>query len=123
MLSLSVCGFSLLYAPQPLLPTLAGEFGVTPAEISLVITVTFLPLALAPLFYGYVLEHVSTRPMLIISGVLLGVLQAGIALAEDWPLFLSLRLAQGLILPALLTALMTYAASMVPSDQIRQSLS
>jgi len=123
VLSLSLCGFSLLYAPQPLLPTLAGEFGVTPAEISLVITVTFLPLALAPLFYGYVLEHVSTRPMLIISGVLLGVLQAGIALAEDWPLFLSLRLAQGLILPALLTALMTYAASMVPSDQIRQSLS
>jgi MFS family permease len=37
------CAFLILYAPQSLLPTLAQEFGATPAEISLTMTATRSP--------------------------------------------------------------------------------
>jgi YNFM family putative membrane transporter len=52
ILFLTVLGFGSLYTPQPLLPSLAAHFGVDAGEASLLITLTMLPLALAPLFYG-----------------------------------------------------------------------
>ena len=45
ILLLSVFGFSTLYAPQPLLPVLAVDFGRAPTEASLLITLAMLPLA------------------------------------------------------------------------------
>ena len=58
ILLLSVFGFSTLYAPQPLLPVLAVDFGRAPTEASLLITLAMLPLAVAPLIYGYLLVSV-----------------------------------------------------------------
>src|SRR5690606_6997113 len=51
--------FTVLYAPQPLLPLLAAELGVGCPAASLLITVTLLPLSIAPVAYGFMLESVS----------------------------------------------------------------
>ena len=92
ILLLTVIGFCVLYAPQPLLPGLATRFGIGPGEASLAITLTMLPLAFAPLFYGFVLEGLPARTMLVAATVLLALAQAGLALAGSWSQFLGWRL-------------------------------
>ena len=57
---------SALYAPQPLLPVLSREFAVSREAAAALTTVTFIPLALAPLAYGYLLETVS--PVRVLNG-------------------------------------------------------
>lgn len=122
ILLLTVFGFSTLYAPQPLLPVLAEAFGKGPTEASLLITLAMLPLAFAPLVYGYLLVSVPARPMLAGSALLLACCQVGLALADTWWLMLALRLLIGLCLPALFTALMTFVASSAPTPHLRQAL-
>ena len=122
ILLLSVFGFSTLYAPQPLLPVLAADFGRAPTEASLLITLAMLPLAVAPLIYGYLLVSVPARPMLAGSALLLGLCQIGLALADAWWLMLVLRLLIGLCLPALFTALMTFVAVTAAPERLRQAL-
>ncbi len=67
----TVLGFGCLYAPQPLLPLMAAEFGVSAQRASLLITLALLPPAVAPLLYGYVLEGVAAARMgRAVSGIL-----------------------------------------------------
>ena len=58
----TVVAFSTLYIPQPMLPLLAEEFGVAPGEAGLLMTVAMLPLAFAPVFYGYFLQATFVIP-------------------------------------------------------------
>lgn len=44
--------FCVLYAPQPMLSELAERFMVSEAEAGLLVSVTLIPLAIAPLSYG-----------------------------------------------------------------------
>ena len=81
-----------------------------------------LPLAGAPLVYGYLLVSVPARPMLAGAALLLALCQLGLALADTWWLMLALRLMIGLCLPALFTALMTFVAASATAENLRQSL-
>lgn len=47
---------SIVYAPQPIAPLLSNYFHVKLHQISWIISVTLIPLAVAPLVYGYLLE-------------------------------------------------------------------
>lgn len=112
--------FSALYAPQPLLPVLAETFAVSESRAALLITVSLLPLALAPVAYGFLLQRLSARRVLIGATWLLALSHLAVAAVDDFEVLLALRLAQGLIVPALLTALMTYlGASAAPSQIAR----
>jgi YNFM family putative membrane transporter len=104
----TILTISALYAPQPLLPVIVSVFGVTPTEAAALTTVSFLPLALAPLFYGPLLERVEPLKMLRWGVALLAISQWLFYLSESFTLLLTLRLFQGLLIPALLTAAMTY---------------
>ncbi|MCG5499302.1 MFS transporter [Ectothiorhodospira sp. A-7Y] len=110
--------FSSLYAPQPLLPVLAEAFAVSEAKASLLITVALLPLAIAPVAYGFLLQRLSARRLLIGATWLLAVTQVAVYLVTSFELLLALRLAQGLIIPAMLTSLMTYLAASAAPGQI-----
>lgn len=122
ILLLTVFGFCSLYAPQPLLPVLAEEFGRSPAQVSLLITVTMLPLAFAPILYGYVLEAIPARRMLVTAALTLAFCQAGLSVADAWWMLILLRISEGLALPALFTALMTFVANSVPENQVRHAI-
>ena len=116
----TVCGISSIYAPQPLLPILASAFGVSEATASLVTTATMLPLGLAPLAYGFFLDAVPAKPLIGASLALLACCTAGLCLAPDFGWFLSIRVAQGLLVPALLTSLMTYLATSASAASLRR---
>ena len=100
VLLLTVLGFCVLYAPQPLLPVLAEDFERSAADASLLITVALIPLALAPLVYGYLLEGMPAQGMMITATILLSICQIGMALAGGWWWLVALRSAEGLLLGA-----------------------
>src|SRR6266704_1147434 len=60
----TVFAYVVLYSPQPLLPFLANTFGVAKSQAALLITVTMLPMSIAPLSYGYLLESISATKIL-----------------------------------------------------------
>ena len=116
----TVGGISSIYAPQPLLPLLAQAYGVSQATASLAVTATMLPLGLAPLAYGFFLDAVPARPLIGASLGLLAVTTFLLPLCPEFPLFLGLRVVQGLLVPALLTALMTYLATAASPAVVRR---
>ena len=116
----TVVAFSTLYVPQPMLPLLAEVFGISAGQAGLLMTVAMLPLAVAPIVYGYILQAVPAKLMLIVALTLLCLDQLCFYFATEFWHLLLLRLIQGLLLPAIFTALMTYCASMAPAGGIRR---
>jgi len=113
---------SALYAPQPLLPVLSSEFGVSRDAAAFLTTISFIPLSIAPLVYGYMLQAVSPRRMLRISLLLLAASEFVFAAAGHFPLLVGLRLLQGLLVPAMLTALMTYVSQNSEEGTVQRSM-
>jgi len=118
----TVVGFAVLYATQPLLPLLAEQWGRPVGDTALLTTATMVPLALGPLFYGYVLEHVSTKHMLSAGFSVLTVAQFAISLGPDYPVFFALRTIEGMMLPAIFTALMTYSSAAGGQQRTRRNI-
>ena len=80
----TVISFSTLYIPQPMLPLLADYFGVSAGEAGLLMTVAMLPLAFAPVIYGYFLQAVPARLMLMIALSLLALNQVCFYFADEF---------------------------------------
>lgn len=118
----TVISFSTLYIPQPMLPLLAENFGVSAGEAGLLMTVAMLPLAIAPSVYGYFLQAIPAKLMLTVALALLALDQVCFYFADEFWHLIVLRLLQGLLLPAIFTALMTYCASMVPAQLVRRAM-
>ena len=85
-------------------------------------TIAFLPLGLAPVVYGYFLQAIPARLMLIVAMALLMLDQLAFYFASEFWHLILLRGIQGLILPAVFTALMTYCASMASPGNIRRTM-
>ncbi len=118
----TIVGFAVLYTTQPLLPLLAEQWHRPIGDTALLTTATMIPLALGPLMYGYVLEHVSTKHMLTASFSVLTLAQFALGLGPDYPVFLLLRTIQGLMLPAVFTALMTYSSAAGGQEKTRRNI-
>lgn len=118
----TMVGFAVLYATQPLLPLLAEQWGRPVADTALLTTATMVPLALGPLLYGYILEHVSTKHMLSVGFSVLTLAQFAISLGPDYPVFFLLRTIEGMMLPAIFTALMTYSSAAGGHDRTRRNI-
>lgn len=118
----TIVSFSTLYIPQPMLPLLARTFAISPGEAGLVMTATLLPLAFAPVVYGYFLQAIPARLMLMTALGLLALDQMCFYFVTEFWHLLGLRLIQGLLLPAIFTSLMTYCATMAPSGQVRRAM-
>jgi YNFM family putative membrane transporter len=102
--------FSLLYCVQPLLPLLAAEFDATPAESSLVLSVSTVALALAILMAGPYSEWVGRRGLMAVSMAIASLCDIGAAFASDWPLLLVLRAMEGYALGGVPAVAMAYLA-------------
>lgn len=104
---IAIVTLSSVYIPQPLLPLLAQEFNTTTQNASGIISITLLPMAFAPLLYGYFLEHHQPKMILSISLFIAGVFQILLIWCDDLTTFLCLRFIQSLFFPAILTSLLT----------------
>jgi YNFM family putative membrane transporter len=118
----TILALSALYVPQPLLPVLTVEFGVTRETAALLTTVAFIPLSLAPLFYGVLLETVSARRMLRLAVLLLAITEGLMFVVEPFAGLMVLRLVQGLLIPAMLTSLMTYTSQVAAKGDLARAM-
>ena len=119
---IAIVTLSSIYIPQPLLPLLASEFHTEAQSASLIISITLLPMAFAPLFYGYILENYQPKLILSLSLIMAGVFQILLIWSENLIWFLGLRFVQSLFFPAILTTLLTILARMQGSLQLNVSI-
>ena len=119
----TILALSALYLPQPLLPVLAIEFGVARETAALLTTIAFIPLSLAPLVYGALLETVSARRMLRLAVLLLAITEGLMFVVEPFAGLMALRLLQGLLIPAMLTSLMTYTSQVTLQSNMARAMS
>ncbi|MEU6643716.1 MFS transporter [Saccharomonospora sp. NPDC046836] len=90
-----VCSFALLYAPQPVLPQLAEQYGLDPGRASLAVSVATAALAIAVLPIAVLSEIVGRRPVIIASVLASAVLGLLLPLAPSFEVLLVLRAVQG----------------------------
>lgn len=106
--------FVNLYAPQALLPTLATEFGLRPADSGLSITATLVAVALVAPFVGAISDALGRR-WLIVSAAF-GMVAPALLLvwSPSFVMLLAGRFAQGLLLPFIFAVTVAYIADERP---------
>lgn len=116
----TILTFSALYAPQPIQPVIMEYFHVSQSRSALLTTVTMFPLSIAPIIYGYILESVSAKKMLIVSLFILSVCQFAFFFSQSFDLLIFLRFAEGVAIPAILTGIMTYISTMTTKENVQR---
>ncbi|MFA9372521.1 MAG: MFS transporter [Poseidonibacter sp.] len=102
---------SVMYATQPLQPLLAQKFDISITKASQFTAVIMFFLAISPIVYGYILEKVCAKKMLIIASFILLVTNIFLAMSTTYESFFTFRIIEALVIPAILTALMSILAN------------
>jgi YNFM family putative membrane transporter len=118
----TILAFASLYLPQPILPLLALQFDVSETDAALLTAVTMVPLGLAPVLYGHLVDRISAKRLLRVAIGCLMLTEIGLAMAPAFWIMIGLRFLQGLVLPAVITALMTYSASAARTGGVRRAM-
>ncbi len=111
-----------LYAVQPIQPLFEKEFALSRFEAVIFTTVIMLPLGFAPIVYGYVLETLSSKLFLRNAVLILGVLELLFAYSDTYSALLGIRALQGVLIPAVLTSLMSYISFITPKERVQQAI-
>jgi len=111
-----------LYAVQPIQPLFEKEFNLSRFEAVIFTTVIMLPLGFAPIFYGYILETFSSKLFLRNAVLILGLLELCFAWSDTYSILLFIRGLQGLLIPAVLTSLMSYISFITPKEKVQQAI-
>ncbi|MFC3033156.1 MFS transporter [Pseudoalteromonas fenneropenaei] len=122
LLLCSVTIFFVLYAPQPLLALFSEQFAISPAISGSLMSLTMLPLAIAPIFYGLLLAKRNVLKVLRLTMILLAISCVLFPLCEDFRLLQVLRFVQGLLLPAALTSMTGYIGERYQGEHIQQKM-
>lgn len=83
--------FSLLYSMQPLMPSLALQFALTPAQSSWVLSISTLSLAFSLLISSAISERIGRKPMMVAALALAAIATVLCALTQDFSQLLFLR--------------------------------
>lgn len=108
--------FSLLYYVQPLLPAFSAQFGVSPAQSSLTLSLSTAALAGAIFVAGFASEGLGRRQLMTASLTLSALLTLGAACVPHWSQLLALRALTGLALGGVPAVAMAYLAEEVHPD-------
>ena len=112
------CAFLNLYSPQALLPALAREFGVRPAEISTIMTASALAIALTAPFTGAIADVLGRKRVITAAMFAVVLPMAGAALAHDVQSLIIWRFVQGLLLPPIFAVTVAYIGDEWPGREV-----
>lgn len=119
---ISYCTFFTLYSPQTLLQSIRADTGVSQSLAGLLITVSLIPLAFAPLVYGIFLNRISVRLVLILGMLFIGISLFSFVFTDQYIIFLISRIIQGIITPAVILSLMFYIATHFSGATVQRTL-
>lgn len=125
ILILYICAILILctlYAAQPVQPLFQKEFALNGFQAVIFTTVIMFPLGIAPILYGYILESCSSRQMLGVSLLLLGLLEICFSFSNSYVILIIIRAVQGFLIPAALTALVSYISTSSTYENIQRAL-
>jgi MFS transporter, YNFM family, putative membrane transport protein len=112
------CAFLNLYSPQALLPALAREFAVGPAEISSIMTASALAIAVTAPFTGAIADVLGRKRVIGAAMLAVVVPMIGAALAADVPQLIAWRFLQGLLLPPIFAVAVAYIGDEWPPADV-----
>lgn len=105
--------FATLYCVQPLMPQFVHDFGVTPAESSLALSLSTAALGVMMLFAAMLSDQFGRKVMMVGSLLLSGGLGILSGLTPDWHALLLVRTLEGVALSGLPAVAMAYVAEEV----------
>lgn len=111
-----------LYAAQPIQPLFKEQFALGDLQAVIFTTVIMLPLGVAPILYGYILENFPQKRMLRMSLFLLGMLEIAFAFSDSYGALIGIRAAQGLLIPAALTSLISHVSVSSSAADMQKAL-
>jgi YNFM family putative membrane transporter len=114
--------FALLYCVQPLMPLLAHDFHLTPAQSSLALSVATGALAVSLLASSVLSERYGRKPLMAASMFCGGVLTLLAAFAHDFPQLLVLRFLLGLLLGGMPALAMAYLSEEIEGPSLGHSM-
>ena len=123
--ALFVGGFStfcLLYYIQALLPVFSDEFGVSPAQSSLALSLTTGVMAFALLVSGLLSDAVGRKGIMFLSLFLSSSLTIAMAFSPNWTTLLGIRLAMGISLCGVQSVAMAYMSEELDSKAFAATL-
>lgn len=100
--------FANLYITQPLLPTFADVFHVSPAVASLSLSVTTFALAVSLIIVSSLSEAWGRKSLMTISIFVASVLTVALAFSPNFEIILGLRVLQGIVFAGLPAIAMAY---------------
>ena len=109
--------FLNLYAPQSVLPLLAGEFGASAGETSLTVTASTLAMALIAPFTGSFADVVGRKRVITAAMFALVVPTAMVALAPGIHALVFWRFVQGLAMPPIFAVMVAYIGEEWPPHE------
>ncbi|SFD54265.1 MFS transporter [Massilia yuzhufengensis] len=114
--------FALLYCVQPLMPLLARDFSLTPAQSSLALSVSTATLAVALLASGFLAERIGRKQIMTASMLGGALLTLGCAFAADYTQLVGLRVLLGLVLGGLPAVAMAYLSDEIEGSSLGLSM-
>ena len=116
--SLVAANFSMIYLPQPVLPVIQKEFGVTESLASLLISAVIFGMALSNLPFGVLADRYPVRPLFITGGAVIAMSGLFCAATKTLWLMVIARFVQGLFVPSLTTCLVVYLVRNLPPERL-----
>jgi len=109
--------FLNLYSPQAILPLLSTEFGASAADISTIMTVSTLAVALTAPFTGAVADVLGRKRLIGAAMLALVVPTVMIAFSPNLEAIVFWRFLQGLLLPPIFAVMVAYIGGEWPADE------
>jgi MFS transporter, YNFM family, putative membrane transport protein len=114
--------FALMYAPQPLLPQIAGTFRVSPATASLAVSAATFALAIAVIPVSSLSEVYGRRRVMTAGALAASLLGLAATLAPSLPVLIAIRVLQGFALAGVPSVAMTYLAEEVERGSLGRAM-
>ena len=114
--------FALLYCVQPLMPLLARQFTLTPAQSSLALSVSTAMLALSLLLSSVVSDRIGRKPMMVAAMFGGAVLTVACAFAHNYGQLLALRGLLGVALGGMPAIAMAYLGEEIEGPSLGLSM-
>ncbi|MGH6728341.1 MAG: MFS transporter [Pseudolabrys sp.] len=111
------CAFINLYSPQAILPLLSHEFHASAAEVSSIITVSTLAVAITAPFTGAVADVLGRKRVIVAAMFFLVVPTLMVGMAENLSAIIFWRAIQGLILPPIFAVTIAYIGDEWPAQE------
>jgi YNFM family putative membrane transporter len=111
------CCFINLYAPQAILPLLSAEFGASAAEVSTIVTVSTLAVALTAPFTGTVADVLGRKRVIVAAMFVLVVPTLMAGLASSLSALIFWRAVQGLVMPPIFAVTVAYIGDEWPHNE------